>query len=166
MEIVNVYKQDVPATRFAGKKYGDEDRVNGGFGTQWGQWIQNKWFEPLEPLAADFADADANIGLMRWKEGEPFEYYIGMFLKEGADVPQGYEIVDFGESSYAVAWLKGKEDELYGHESEAARACSQEGYDAAPDENGAYWFFERYSCPRFTTPDENREVILDIGHFM
>lgn len=25
------------------------------------------------------------------------------------------------------------------------------------------WCFERYNCPRFTTPDENGNVILDYG---
>jgi len=34
-EIVKVYKQDVPALRFIGKKYGDIDRVNLMFHKQW-----------------------------------------------------------------------------------------------------------------------------------
>lgn len=25
------------------------------------------------------------------------------------------------------------------------------------------WCFKRYNCPRFTTPDENGDVILDYG---
>lgn len=48
MEIVKTYRQSIPATRFIGKKYGDEDRVNGGFGQQWGEWFQNGWFDVLE----------------------------------------------------------------------------------------------------------------------
>ncbi len=37
MKIIRTYTQQVPALRFIGKKYGDGDRVNGGFGQQWGQ---------------------------------------------------------------------------------------------------------------------------------
>lgn len=166
MEIVKVYKQSVPAARFIGKKYGDTDRVDGGFGMQWGQWFENSWFAPLEPLAADFEDGGAYIGLMRWKDGEPFEYYIGMFLKPDSAVPGGYERVDFGESDIAVAWLKGPENEVYCHEDEAAQACGKEGYIAAADGDGAFWFFERYACPRFTTPDDKGEIILDVCHFI
>lgn len=33
-EIVKTYKQAIPAMRFIGMKYGDADRVNGGFGAK------------------------------------------------------------------------------------------------------------------------------------
>ncbi len=32
--------------------------------------------------------------------------------------------------------------------------------------DGAFWFFERYQCPRFTTPDEKGNVILDMCYFV
>ncbi|MGX6443548.1 hypothetical protein ACWM35_10045 [Neobacillus sp. K501] len=40
------------------------------------------------------------------------------------------------------------------------------GYELETDEAGAWWFFERYGCPRFTTPDKDGNVILDICHFV
>ena len=43
-DITKIYTQEVPAFRFIGKKYGDEDRVNGGFGAQWGQAFENGLF--------------------------------------------------------------------------------------------------------------------------
>lgn len=63
-----------PPTRFIGIKYGDEDRVNGGFGVQWEEWFEKNRF--------------------------------------------------------------------------------------------VWWFFERYVCPRFTTPDAEGKVTLDICHFI
>jgi len=33
-------------------------------------------------------------------------------------------------------------------------------------EEGAFWFFERYACPRFTEPDGEGNNILDICHFV
>jgi hypothetical protein len=36
-EIIKTYKQEVPALRFIGKKYGDKDRIDGTFGKYWGR---------------------------------------------------------------------------------------------------------------------------------
>jgi hypothetical protein len=42
-EIIKTYKQEIPARRFIGKKYNDNDRVNGTFGKHWTDWFQNRW---------------------------------------------------------------------------------------------------------------------------
>ena len=42
----------------------------------------------------------------------------------------------------------------------------KQGMEIISDEAGAYWFFERYTCPRFTTPDEDGNVILDICQYV
>lgn len=54
MEIIKSYVQQVPATRFIGKKYGDADRVGGGFGKQWDEWNGNGLFAPIDSAAGDF----------------------------------------------------------------------------------------------------------------
>lgn len=168
-EIIKTYRQSVPALRFVGIKYGDADRVNGGFGAKWGEWFEKKRFDELEKSrggAPGFEDSGAYIGLMRWMEGEPFEYWIGIFFPEGAAVPAGYIFVDFPASDLGVAWIKGKENDVYMKEELCGQSCEKAGMRIIPDENGAYWFFERYTCPRFTSPDENGEIILDICHFV
>lgn len=167
-EVIKVYEQPVPALRFIGKRYGDEDRENGGFGKQWGNWFSHGWFEELQKNAGcpEYEDGDAYIGLMRWKEGEPFSYWIGCFFPENAPVPEGFGSVDFPAALLGVAWLYGKEETLYGKESLCARHCEDEGYRIVPDAEGAFWFFERYACPRFTTADEQGNVILDICHYI
>ncbi|HZK34362.1 MAG TPA: hypothetical protein VFD33_03525 [Bacillota bacterium] len=168
-EVIKTYRQSVPALRFIGKKYEDKDRVNGGFGKQWGDWFSNGWFEMLEKncdIKSVYEDGDAYIGLMRWKEGEPFEYWIGVFCPEGGEVPMGYSFIDFNKADLGIAWLYGKEDEVYGQEHKCAESCEKEGYKIVPDEQGAHWFFERYACPRFTTPDETGNIILDICHYI
>lgn len=168
-EIIKTYTQTVPAMRFIGKKYGDEDRVNGGFGKLWSEWLSNGWFEVLQTTCGSenvYEDGDATIGLMRWKEGEPFEYWIGVFCPRDSVVPEGHAHVDFPESEFSVTWLYGKEEELFGQEQKCAERLEKKGYRVIPDELGAYWFFERYVCPRFTTPDEHGNVVLDICHFI
>lgn len=170
-EIVKNYKQAIPATRFIGIKYGDEDRTNGSFASKWERWFETGRFEKLESLIKDdfrqaYEDFDAYVGLMRYKEGEKFEYWIGMFLPEGTMVPEGFEYVDFPESNLGVSWLHGQETEIFGKENECAKKLSEKGYEIVSDKNGAWWFFERYGCPRFTNPDESRKVILDICYFV
>lgn len=90
-EIVRTYRQTVPAMRFVRKKYGGEDRTNGGLGKRWREWFSKGWFEEPERSCdprLDHEDGDATIGLMRWKEGEPFEYWIGIFCPEKMVVPR------------------------------------------------------------------------------
>ncbi len=170
-EITKVYVQTIPASRFAGVKYGDEDRVNGGFGEKWGDWFANDRFSKVEVLLTEefnstYEDAGAYVGLMRWKDGEPFQYWIGMFLPAGVSVPEGYGYVDMPEAKLGVCWLHGPEGELYCHEDQCADRLSREGHEILQDGEGAWWFFERYGCPRFTTPDEQGEVTLDICHYI
>ncbi len=168
MEIVNLYTQDIPSTRFIGKKYGDADRVGGGFGARWGEAFESGLFERIEKAANTalfFEDSDAYIGLMRFKEGEPFWYWIGMFTPAGTEVPQGLSFVDFPAAKLGVVWYHGKEDELYGHESLAGEKLVHAGHKIA-QVDGGWWFFERYACPRFTAPDGEGKVILDIVHFL
>ena len=77
-EIIKTYKQSIPAMRFIGKKYTDEDRVDGSFGAKWGEWFQNGWFEVIESLCDDefikiYEDGKAYIGLMK-EVNDGFEY--------------------------------------------------------------------------------------------
>lgn len=170
-EIIKTYKQNIPAMRFIGKKYGNNDRVNGGFGEKWHEWFSNSWFDVIEKqtnkkIKDIYEDGDAYIGLMRWKDGEPFEYWIGIFMPENTPAPEGYSYIDFPESTIGVCWVLGKEPEIYGIEDKCAAKLKENGFKVIPDEKGAYWFFERYGCPRFTTPDEQGKVILDICHYI
>lgn len=170
-DIVKVYRQEIPAMRFIGKEYGDADRVNGMFGAVWGTWFANNWFAPLENQIGDawkgvYEDSDAYVGLMRWKEGEPFAYWVGMFAPADSPVPEGYASCDFPAAALGVCWVYGKEPEVYGIECKCGESLSKENLTVVTDGEGAYWFFERYGCPRFTTPDEQGNIILDVCHYV
>ena len=67
-EIVRVYRQEVPAMRFIGKRYAD--------GGHWGEWFANDWFSTVENAMGGeqavhrlYEDGDAYIGLRRGKDG-------------------------------------------------------------------------------------------------
>ena len=165
-DIIKTYEQNVGAMRFVGKKYGDGDRVNGTFGAKWGECFDNGWFGEIEKqisgkLKEIYEDGDAYIGLMRGGHGEPFEYWIGCFMPENTVVPEGFEYVDFPESSLGVCWVYGKEDEVYCLEGQCGERLERDGFEI-----NYGWCFERYACPRFTTPDEKGNVILDICFYI
>jgi len=171
-KVIKTYRQSVPATRFIGKKYGDEDRIDGhgGFGKQWEDWFKNGWNTLLEESCpkADFEDADAYIGLMRIKEceegeeKEPFQYWVGMFFAENAEVPEGFDYVDFPACDLGVGWLYGKDSYLFAKEHLVFGGFEKQGIKVIPDREDAHWFFERYACPRFTEFDKRGKHTLDV----
>ena len=164
VEITKVYKQDVPALRFIGKKYGNSDRVDGMFGKYWGDWFENGWFDVIEKqtdkdLNSLYDDAGAYIGLMREENGE-FEYWIGIFMPEGTTVPEGYNYLDFPKGALGVCWVHGKEEEIFCNEGMCGEKLENAGYKLGD------WCMERYCCPRYTTPDENGKIVLDICFYL
>ncbi len=162
-EIKRVYRQSLPAIKLVGKRYREADKRNGLFAHKWAEWFQNDLFSPLiMPHAGEepFEDCNAFIGLSRCKEGEPFEYWIGVFCPPDAPVPEGYDSVALEAGDIAVCWVYGKEPDIY------SVCCldrlAQEGMSWAADKNGVKWCFERYVSPRFTEPDAQGNVILDM----
>lgn len=162
VEIIKSYIEACSACRFIGKRYTPADSINGSYGHKWGEWWSKGWFAPLEKLPHLPIVGDSTMAAMRVVEGE-LEYWIGFFCPAETEAPEGYEAVDIGPRRYAVIWKKGDEHngELYGLESHnlCLAELKRQGWTRVEDD----WCFERYNCPRFTTPDENGEVILDYG---
>lgn len=151
MKIVDIQKETWPACVLIGKR-----------GTNWGEWWGNGWFEPIERHPALPENGDAYVGAVRIVNGAP-ERWIGMYFPEGTPVPEGYEAVSIPAMSYAVCYLRDKEGsgDFYTpatHEMCLA-ALKERGFTRKEDD----WCFERCNCPRFTTPDEEGNVVLDYG---
>ena len=109
---------------------------------------------------------EKNMEIMRCKEDEPFEYWIGKFMPENTIVPDGFDYVDFPNIELGVCWVYGKEEEVYCLEDKCADRLKEDGFEVVLDEKGAWWFFERYCCSRFDIPDDKGNIILDICHFI
>jgi predicted transcriptional regulator YdeE len=169
-EIIKVYKEHLPSLRFIGKCYTNADRV-GDFGHKWGQWFENGWFEQLEKIGELKDIENGYLGFMRCNGLDfenTFEYWIGMFFPDNTEVPEGFTYIDLADSEVAVCWIKGKEAEGIYDMHDACIAIFQENEISnfkSDDKNRAY-FFERYNCPRFTSPDEAGNVILDYGIYL
>ena len=154
VKILEIKKESCPATRLIGKKY--EGRAN------WGEWWANNWFETLESHECISFNGDAYIGAVHIVNGMP-ERWIGMFFPVDTEVPEGFEFIDIEPLDYAVCYLYDKENSADFFTMDTHNMCLEElksqGFKRKEDD----WCFERYNCPRFTTPDENGNVILDYG---
>lgn len=154
---VKIIKYDIenwPSARLIGRKYEDSGH--------WGEWWENDWFTILEKQQSLPMNGNSYIGAMRVVNGE-FEYWIGMFFPADSEVPEGFTYVDIEPLSYAVFYLYGNEhnSELFGVEphNRCLEMLKEQGVKRYEDN----WCFERYNCPRYTTPDEQGKVILDYG---
>jgi hypothetical protein len=165
IEIIKVYKESFPSLRLIGKQYTHSDRgADGSFGNKWGEWFGKGYFKTLEELGSLPENEGAYVGCMRC--ADKFEYWIGMFFPEGTTVPEGYEYTDIPSGDIGTCWIYGCEDngEIYGQEPH--NMCTSKIIEAGWRFEEDSWFFERYNCPRFTTPDENGKVILDYSIYL
>lgn len=161
-QVIKVYKQDVPAMRFIGKKYNGEEGY-----AHWGDFFANGWFDVIEnamggvkSITNIWKDGGGYVGLEFRKEGVLLDYWIGMFAPVDTEVPEGFESYDFNEGNIGVCWNYGKEDEVH-DVGDNWKYIMDEGMEFWTDERGAVAQFENGLCPRFTTPDEKGNVILD-----
>ena len=154
VQILEVRREFCSAARLIGRRY--ENALN------WGEWWANGWFDQLEQWPRLPFNDDAYIGAVRIVNGKP-EHWIGMFFPENAEIPDGFEAVDIPPQDYAVCYLYGKEGNRDFYTLETYNRCLEalEEHGFVHGEDG--WRFERYQCPRFTTPDEQGCVILDYG---
>ena len=164
-QIIKTFKEDIPAMRFIGKKYSN-------FGPMWSEWFANGWFDKLEEamcgvdkITAIWENGGGYIGIERRAEGQPFEYYIGMLSPENTPVPEGFMHVDFKDLSLGTCWIYGKENEVH-NTSACKQKLTENGMKIWQDENKAVWSFENCLCPRYTTPDDNGNIILDYCYFV
>ena len=154
VKILEIKKEHCPGMLLIGKRYAS--------GPNWGEWWANDWFSKLEANPRHAMNEDAFIGAVRIVNGRP-EHWIGMFFPMGTAVPDGFESVEMEETDFAVCFLYAKENSSDFYTMETHEMClealKEQGFTRREDS----WCFERYQCPRFTTPDEQGNVILDYG---
>lgn len=164
-EIIKTFREDVPAMRFIGKKYPD-------FGGWWGEWFGNGWFDLVEAAMGGtdailkiWENGGGYVGLERRCKGQPFEYWLGMFTPAETPVPKGFECVDFPAMGLGTCYIYGKESEI--HNTAGCRPAVVEcGMVLWHDASGGEWSFENCVCPRYTTPDEEGNIIMDYCYFV
>lgn len=166
-DLIKAYSEVTMECSFVGIQYGEKDRVDGSFASIWHSWFDNRRFDQLESQAEDaflerFPEAKSPVGLMRIKEGAPFEYWVGMFLQKGASVPPGFDKLDFPPMSFWVGWIKGQEPDIYHADELVFESLGAAGREPELDTEGYLLLLERYTHPRFTKRDEEGQAILDV----
>ena len=126
----------------------------------WDKCFVDEIFSLLEKQT-DFVYDNAYVGVMiDWDKGDgDFSYIVGMLMKEGVSVPNGYYNRDIEETDVAIGWIKGKNvaDVCSSAHSQTEQALKEKGYRC----DKMKWCMELYNCPRFTTPDGDGNIILD-----
>ena len=151
-KIVDFKQESCQKARFIGKRYADAPN--------WGEWWENGWFDILEQLPQLPINDGAYLGAKRIVNGE-LEYWIGMLFEADTKVPEVFDFADFEPMTYAVYFLYGNEQngELFGltPHNMCLEDLKARGLTRLEDN----WCIERCNCPRFTTPDEHGNVVLD-----
>jgi len=175
IEVVKVFMERYPALRFIGERYTNDDRTEGGFGKQWGEWMASGRFEKLKSAAPAKPYDDAAIGLMTMRgDMGGFTYWIGLFFPAGTETPEGFDYLDLPESNIGMGWVRGNEanGEIFGgppHEA-VCKKLDEENVgkfrnDVAGAGSDTYCFFERYDGRRFEEKDADGNIILDYGNY-
>ncbi len=164
-ELIKSFRESIPALRFIGKQYE-------GFG-HWGDFWQNGWFETIEAamggtdrILAIWENGGGYIGVERRIEGRLVAYYIGMLTPSDTPVPDGFVAIDFADVDLGTCWLYGREKDVHRSTGLCAPQLAAEGMIPWQDGEGGVWSFENCLCPRYTTPDEQGNVILDYCYFI
>ena len=174
--LTKVYLEKFPALRFIGKRYTNDDRVEGGFGKQWNDWKADDTYTKMKEAVPVQPFDLTPIGLMTMRgDMSGFLYWIGLFYPSGADVPEGFDSIDLPESNIGVGWICGKDEngEIFGgppHEAVCNKLIEEKLGEFRNDIEGegsdTYCFFERYNFQRFSEKDENGNVTLDYGNYL
>ena len=93
--------------------------------------------------------------------------WLGMFTPADTPVPAGFDYVDFpADADLGTCWIYGKESEVHTLCGRCRPAIEEAGMTLWRDADGAAWCFENCTCPRYTTPDDNGNIILDYCWFV
>lgn len=166
-EIINTYKQSVPAMRFIGRKYSDS--------YAWDEQYEKDLFGELE-RAVDgekvihnlYEDWDAYIGMLHLDNTfNTLEYWIGEFVAAGTQVPDGFLSIDYPAQNFGVCWISGENlSDILSQYGRVAGKLREAGMEVVYEKDGSFWCFERYACPRYTSSDEQGNIILDYCFFV
>ena len=84
-----------------------------------------------------------------------------------AAAPEGAYTDRNNRNLLGVCWIYGRDlGEILGFSGQAEGKLIQAGMEIVDEECGLFWCFERYGCPRYTTPDEQGNITLDYCYFV
>ena len=155
---------DLPKVYLVGKgiEHNIEEHVKGDnpIAAFWDKCLADGTFSVLERQQEYVYEPAYVSACIDWDTGYgTFTYICGMLFKEGVAVPEGYVVREIGGEKIGMCWIKGKNaaDVCKDAHTLTMQAIKNGGY--CP--NQMKWSMQLFTNPRFTTPDENGDVILD-----
>jgi predicted transcriptional regulator YdeE len=129
-------------------------------GALWDKCFAENTFAALESQVEHVFDP-SYVGFMTdWDLGDgDFSYIVGMMMKDGAQIPDGYIVKKLPACKAGVGWIRGDDvrDVCSNAHEQTTSALKGHGRQCET----MRWCMELYNCPRFTTPDENGKITLD-----
>jgi predicted transcriptional regulator YdeE len=123
----------------------------------WGKCMSENVFETLEKTLGENIYDPAYVGFMKMLTKDEFINVCGILMKPDTKVPEGFVKYDIESFTAGIGWIQGKEPDIYMAEHKLTEeAVKKAGYDVLKS-----YTIELYNCPRYTTPDENGNKIID-----
>ena len=163
-KVVKLEVKKLPKLNVIGKeiRYSDEALNNGDnrLPAFWSKCIKEGIFTALE-AQHEYVYIDAHVGVfLDWDLGDgDFSYVVGMLMKDGATVPDGYIVRELAETEVALLWVKCKnliETRTVPFDS-VAEAISKTGRGFS----NMKWCIDLYDSSRSAWPDDDGYFILD-----
>jgi len=163
-EVVRLEVVKLPTLYIVGKaiRYSDEALNNGDnrLPAFWDKCLQDNVFAPLA-AQSEYIFLNSYAGVfLDWDLGDGnFTYIVGMLMKYGAVVPDGYVTRELAATDTAWCWVKCKD--LAATRAVPFEATAHAIEQIGRDFSAMKWCIDLYDRSRSTTPDENGYVILD-----
>ncbi|HLT00500.1 MAG TPA: GyrI-like domain-containing protein [Acholeplasma sp.] len=125
----------------------------------WGKCFEENVFGILEAQKDFIYNADY-VGVMcDFTKGDgEFSYIIGMIMKEGATVPDGFRAFVIEEGDVGIGYVKGEELDV---SMNAHRLTEEAIKNINRSNHNMEWFMELYNCPRWTDVDQDGHRTMD-----
>lgn len=159
-KLIDLQIREQEAFVVAGKalrqQMGEENRIP----ALWDRCFADGAFASLEALS-DWVLCPDYVGFMSdWQSGDSmFTYTVGMMMKPGCPVPEGFTLSPVPAGLVAVGLIQGgsTQEVCASAHQMTEEALREKGYT----DKDITWCMELYNCPRFTTPDDKGQIILD-----
>lgn len=160
-KLINIQIDKLPDMRIIGKLIRPKlDMEENPIPEFWQKCFNDGTFETLEKLEEHSIDTSYVGWMSDWSNIDgKFTYICGILMEAGTPVPDGFTYRDIPGSTVAIGWIQGPEKETYpvAH-GLTEEAMKEQGYEIDEDDP---WCMELYNCPRFTSPKENGDIVLD-----
>ena len=170
--IIKIYKQEVPALRFIGKKFIEplDDSVFKKILANLDNLRLEYFFDAIEKksnkdLKTLYEGGDTYVSLVR-KENDAVEYWLGMFMPKGIEAPDGCGIIDFPKSALGVCSVYGKRNGIIQYDTACRKKLTEEGFLRLKDEDASGWFFQRFNWHTFYAEDKFGKRLLEYCYFL